>query len=65
MLGQWIDVYMQVTVGTLGQLRIGFIEIAGFLGFVGLFALVIAKSLAKAPLVAKNHPYLDECIKHH
>lgn len=65
MLGQWIDVYMQVTVGTLGQLRIGFIEIAGFLGFVGLFALVIAKSLAKVPLVAKNHPYLDECINHH
>lgn len=65
MLGQWVDVYMQVTVGTLGQLRIGFIEIATFLGFVGLFSLVIAKSLAKAPLVAKNHPYLDECIEHH
>lgn len=65
MLGQWVDVYMQVTVGTLGQLRIGFIEIASFLGFAGLFALVIAKSLAKAPLVAKNHPYLEECIKHH
>lgn len=65
MIGQWVDIYMQVTVGTLGQLRIGFIEIAGFLGFVGLFALVIAKSLAKAPLVAKNHPYLEECINHH
>ena len=65
MLGQWVDIYMQVTVGTLHHLHIGFIEIGSFLGFIGIFSLVVAYSLKKIPLVAKNHPYLDESLNHH
>jgi hypothetical protein len=65
MLGQWVDIYMQVTVGTLHHLNIGFIEIGSFLGFIGIFSLVLAYSLKKVPLVAKNHPYLDESLNHH
>jgi hypothetical protein len=65
LIGQYVDIYMQVTVGTLHHLNIGFIEIAGFLGFVGLFAYVFAWSLSKKPLVAKNHPLLNECTEHH
>lgn len=65
MLGQWVDVYMQVTVGTLHHLHIGFIEIGSFLGFIGIFGLVLAHSLIKHPLVAKNHPYLEESLEHH
>ncbi len=65
MLGQWVDVYMQVTVGTLHHLHIGFIEIGSFLGFIGIFSLVLAYSLKKIPLVAKNHPYIDESLNHH
>ena len=65
MLGQWVDLYNQVIPGTLHHLNIGFIEIGSFLGFIGLFAFLIARSLSKVPLVAKNHPYLDECIEHH
>ena len=56
---------MQVTVGTLHHLQIGFIEIGSFLGFVGLFALVVGIALSKIPLIAKNHPYLEECLEHH
>jgi hypothetical protein len=63
--GQWVDLYQQVIVGTYGKLEIGFIEIGSFLGFAGMFAFVVARSLKSAPLVAKNHPYLEESLKHH
>ena len=64
-VGQWVDLYQQVIVGTYGQLQIGIIEIGSFLGFLGLFAYVVAYSLSKIPLLQKNHPYLEECMKHH
>jgi len=65
LLGQYVDVYMQVTVGTLHHLNIGFIEIGGFLGYIGLFGYVLAWSLSKRPLVSKNHPLIEESINHH
>jgi len=65
MLGQWVDIYMQVAVGTIHHLHIGWIEIGSFIGYIGLFALVLAISLKRAPLIAKNHPYLEESLEHH
>jgi len=35
------------------------------LGFVGLLMFVTGKSLAKWPLLAKNHPFFKESIIHH
>lgn len=35
------------------------------LGFVGLIMFVTVRSLAKYPLIAKNHPFLKESIVHH
>jgi len=64
-LGQWVDLYQQVIVGTYGKLQIGYIEIGSFLGFAGLFAYIVARSLASAPLVPKHHPYLEESLQHH
>ena len=64
-IGQWIDIYQQVFPGTVHHFKIGFIEIGMFVGYVGLFALVITYSLKKIPLIAKNHPYLEECMQHH
>ena len=64
-VGQWIDLYHQIIVGTYGKLEIGIIEVGSFLGFSGLFALVVAYSLSKLPLLQKNHPYLEESMKHH
>lgn len=63
--GQYVDVYMQVSVGTLQHLQIGFIEIGSFLGYIGLFALIVAWSLSKKPLISKNHPLIQECLQHH
>jgi hypothetical protein len=65
MIGHWIDIYNQVIVGTYHHLEIGFIEIGTFIGFLGLFAYITARSLAMAPLVPKHHPYLEESLAHH
>jgi hypothetical protein len=64
-IGQWIDLYLQIMPGVTGKNNFGFIEIGTFLGYAGLFALVIARTLSSAPLVPKNHPYLGECMDHH
>ncbi len=64
-IGHWVDMYQQVIVGTYGQLEVGFIEVGSFLGFWGLFAYIVARSLASAPLVPLRHPYLEESLQHH
>lgn len=63
--GHWVDLYLQIIVGTYGKFHIGFIEAGSFLGFAGMFAFVVARALRKAPLVAKNHPFLEESLNHH
>jgi hypothetical protein len=64
-LGHWVDLYLQIIVGTYGKLEIGLIEVGTFIGFAGMFAFVVARALKAAPLVAKNHPYLEESLSHH
>ena len=51
--------------GVTGTNNFGFIEIGTFLGYAGLFALVVSRTLSSALLVPKNHPYLGECMDHH
>jgi hypothetical protein len=64
--GHWLDVFQMVMPGTVkADWGIGVLEIGLFLGFLGLFLFVVHNALAKAPLVAKNHPYLDEAKHHH
>jgi len=64
-IGHWVDLYQQIIVGTYGKLEIGLIEIGSFIGFAGMFAFVVARALKAAPLVPRNHPYLEESLKHH
>lgn len=65
-IGHWTDVYMMITPGTMGEHgSIGFIEIGLFLMFAGAFTFVVLRTLTKAPLMPKNHPYLDESKHHH
>lgn len=65
-VGHWFDVFCLIMPGTVGEhWNYGFMEIGMFLGFLGLFVFVVLNSLSKAPLVVKNHPYLDESIHHH
>lgn len=64
-IGYWIDLYLQIFPGSVGEFSIGFIEIGAFLGFAGLFALLTGIALSRANLIPKNHPYLEESLYHH
>jgi hypothetical protein len=65
-IGHWTDVYMLVTPGSMGEHgKIGLIEVGLFMTFAGVFAYFILNTLTKAPLMPKNHPYLDESKHHH
>jgi len=64
-IGQYIDIFVQVIPGTTGILKFGWIEAGIFLGYSGLFALIVALALSKAKLVPSNHPFLEESLNHH
>jgi uncharacterized membrane protein YpjA len=63
-IGQYIDLFVQVIPGTTGALRFGWISVGTFLGYAGLFSLVVATTLSKAKIIPSNHPYLDESLNH-
>jgi hypothetical protein len=63
-IGQYIDLMVQVIPGTTGILRFGWIELGMFLGYTGLFALIVALTLTRAKIIPPNHPYLEESLNH-
>jgi len=66
LFGHWLDFYQMVFPG-ISPNKVPFM-LADFgvaLGFVGLIMFVTARALAKAPLLAKHHPFLKESIIHH
>ena len=65
LVGMFLDLYLQVFPGVVGKQVLGFNEIGGFLGFIGLFMLVVGYVLTKANLYPKQHPYMEECLAHH
>jgi hypothetical protein len=44
---------------------LGFLEIGVALIFAAVYLLVVLSSLAKMPLIGKNHPMLQESLHHH
>jgi len=65
-LGHWLDFYLMVTPGVMKfDGSIGFMEIGTFMIFMAAFFWVTLSSLAKHPLIAKNHPTLEESLQHH
>lgn len=65
LVGFYIDCYMQIMPGLFKNNHFGLIEIGTFIGYAGLFILIITYQLAKAPIIARNHPYLEESLYHH
>lgn len=65
LVGLYTDIYEQVMPDFLVSPSIGIIEIGVFAGLTGLFLFAVSKALANAPLIAKNHPYLEESMHHH
>jgi hypothetical protein len=65
-VGHWFDFYNMVTPGIMKeQGAIGLLEIGVALIFLAAYLLVVLSSLAKIPLVGKNHPTLAESLNHH
>jgi hypothetical protein len=65
-VGHWFDFYNMVTPGVMqGNGGLGFLEIGTALIFLAAFFLVVLSSLAKVPLIGKNHPMLQESLNHH
>jgi hypothetical protein len=65
MFGHWVDVYIMIMAGSMGNAAyIGFMEIGLLLTVLGLFIKVVLTNLTKAPLSVVNHPFLDESIHH-
>ena len=63
--GHWLDYYMMIMPGTLGDAAgFGIIEIGTIIGFVGLFAFSVLAAVSKVPLAPKNHPFLEESLNH-
>ncbi|WP_346855257.1 hypothetical protein [uncultured Draconibacterium sp.] len=64
-IGQYTELYYIIWPATVHEAKFGLLEIGTFIGYLGFFSLVVATTLAKASLVPKNHPYLEESIHHH
>jgi len=65
MIGQYTELYYIIWPATVGDAKFGLLEIGTFVGYTGLFSFIVATYLAKASLIPKNHPYLEESIAHH
>ncbi len=66
-VGHWLDLYQLIMPGVVGGEESGFgiPEVGITIGFVGLFLFVVFRSLAKAPLIPKNHPFYKESLEYH
>lgn len=64
--GHWIDFYLMVMPGPLGEhAHLSWYEFGIGLGFVGMIIWLTGRALEKAPLVPMNHPFLKESVIHH
>jgi hypothetical protein len=70
--GHWLDFFQMVFPAPLKDAATGatYVPLIVFdfgvaLGFVGLILFLTGRALTKAPLLAKNHPFIKESIIHH
>ena len=66
LFGHWLDFYQMVFPGpSKDHVPFMLVDFGIALGFVGVIMFVTGRALAKAPLMAKNHPFFKESIIHH
>ncbi|OQP67159.1 quinol:cytochrome C oxidoreductase [Niastella vici] len=64
--GHWLDFYQMVFASLFpDHVTLNLFDFGVAAGFVGLIMFSTAKALTKAPLIAKNHPFIKESIIHH
>lgn len=65
-VGHWIDFYLAIMPGVLGnETAIGIPEIGLTIGYAGVFLWVVFRALSRASLVPVNHPFLRESQEYH
>ncbi len=71
-IGHWLDFYLMVMPSVMMDQETKITHVPNMLadfgialGYVGLIMFVTARTLAKHPLIARNHPFLKESIVHH
>lgn len=63
--GHWLDFYNIVMPGTLKENSgFGLVEFGLVIFYASLFIYVVSNAIAKSPLVAKNHPMIEESLHH-
>jgi len=64
--GHWLDFFQMVFPGpSPDHVPMIIYDFGVALGFVGLIMFVTGRALSKAPLLAKNHPFIKESVIHH
>jgi pilus assembly protein TadC len=64
--GHWLDFYQMVFASLFPkEVTLNLFDFGVAAGFVGLIMFSVGRALTKAPLLAKNHPFLKESIIHH
>jgi hypothetical protein len=66
LFAQWIDLLWLIQPEFFKEgARVGWIEVAGFVGFGGLFCLMVSRFLSKHNIVAIKDPKLVESVYYH
>jgi hypothetical protein len=62
---RWLDLYVVAAPFVFPAPKLGLLELLVTAGLGGVFFLGLTRSLAGAPLVARNDPFLAESLRHH
>ncbi len=66
LFGHWLDFFQMVFPATSkGHVPMILYDFGVACGFIGLIMFLTARALTKAPLLAKNHPFIKESVIHH
>ena len=64
--GHWLDFFQMVhPANSVDHVPMMLYALGIGLGFVGLILFIVGRTLAKHPLVPKNHPFFKESVIHH
>ena len=64
--GHWLDFFQMIFPSPLGgHVPMILYDFGIALGFAGLVMFLVGRALAKAPLLARNHPFTKESLIHH
>jgi len=63
-IGHWIDLYVAIMPGVIGEPHFGVLEVGMTLLCLGFFLFIFFRSFAKAPVVPENHPYFKESFEY-